>query len=405
MNDPSKVRLHWFRRAGLLALALFCTGVSAAPSAAQNSNGWLLAGNAGSVWMVVGFELGPWNDYLLRELSPDLERLDSGLAGQAKIGWMALDDARLMPEFAATLLNRDLSPVVLSLGRGRSVLSLRDQRTQPGKTGLQFEQSLIMPGLTGALSENNSITVSAILASQRYGSSGLNLTEADYPGNPEYSIFTQPYGRPDIVYGSGLRMALSSQLMDSLALEAAYQSRIDMAKLTTLQGLYGSVAELDIPSRVQLSVEWQASANASLRVGAEQIFYSEVGAFPSRSLPARFTSLLGDSTSPDFAWRNLIVYRIGWHWQLESDLAFEIDYRTRSQPLPTAPVLANALAPELAQNAVLAGLTKSFGTSSSLRLSAAYAPPEFAFGGNVLGVVTDQLDQSVEVQAMLQIGF
>jgi hypothetical protein len=169
--------------------------------------------------------------------------------------------------------------------------------------------------------------------------------------------------------------------------------------------VHGSRAELDIPSRIQLGMRFHATERTSFNLGVSQIFYSEVGAFPSRALPARFNALLGDSTSPQFDWEDLVVYSVGWRWQSDQDFSIHFDYRTRSQPRPSSAALANALAPELAQNAFLAGVSKGLGQRSMLQFSAAYAPPEFAFGGNVLGIVTDKLDQSLEVQAALKMSF
>ena len=54
---------------------------------------------------------------------------------------------------------------------------------------------------------------------------------------------------------------------------------------------------------------------------------------------------------------------------------------------------------------VLVGLGKGLGDRARIDLSASYAPPEFAFGGNVLGVVSERLDQAVEVAARLNIRF
>ena len=45
------------------------------------------------------------------------------------------------------------------------------------------------------------------------------------------------------------------------------------------------------------------------------------------------------------------------------------------------------------------------GDRSRLRLNAAYAPAEYAFGGSVLGVTTDELDQRLEVEAMWTLSF
>ena len=188
-------------------------------------------------------------------------------------------------------------------------------------------------------------------------------------------------------------------------LEAAFQSRIGMSELASLRGVHGSQAEFDIPSRIQVGLQFNATSRASFNLDVSQINYSEVGAFPSRALPARFTALLGDSTSPRFEWNDLLVYSVGWQWQNRDDLSIYLDYRTRSQPKPSAAALSSALAPELAQNAVLAGLRKGLGERARFEFNAAYAPPEFAFGGNVLGVVSDKLDQEFEVQATWRMDF
>jgi len=178
-----------------------------------------------------------------------------------------------------------------------------------------------------------------------------------------------------------------------------------MDELSSVRGVHGHSADLDIPSRLRMGLDMRAGEHTLFTVAVSQVFYSEVGAFPSRSLPARFNALLGDSSSPRFEWNDLTVYTVGMRWQHESDLEFKLDFHTRSQPTPTSPSLMAALDDELAQHSVLVGLGKGLGDRARLDLSASYAPPEFAFGGNVLGVVSERLDQAVEVAARLNIRF
>ncbi|AKS42391.1 hypothetical protein [Wenzhouxiangella marina] len=346
---------------------------------------------------------GPWSDYLLHRITPDLERLSEQAV--PRTGWLRMDDTLIAPDFASALLSPGEPMMMFTLDRGRSELTMGPQGRHLGTQGISFQQSLLMPGLTSEINPSTSVTVSAVLASQRYGNSGLNLMESDNAVVAENAVFSRPFGAPEVAHGAGLRLGLMSDIGTQWTFEAAFQSRIDMAEFATLRGLYGTVAELDIPSRLQAGMQFHATSRSSLRFGIEQIFYGEVGAFPSRALPARFTALLGDSTSPRFAWDDLVVYSLGWQWTNGHDLAFYIDYQTRTQPKPTASVLADALEPELADNALLAGLSKGLGRYASLRLSASYAPPEFAFGGNVLGIVSDRLDQDIEVQAMVEFDF
>jgi hypothetical protein len=351
------------------------------------------------------FADGQWDDQIIHRITP--LGLRSTVTATPSRGWLAVDEDLIAPDFASALTAPNRVPVMLRLQQQSTSLALAPT---PGRRGLSspgnsFQQSLLMPGLTSSLNDSNDLTISAVLASQSYGTSMLNLVEATNASVAEYSAFNQPFGQPEVSHGAGLRVGLLSRLSHQWTFDAAAQSRIDMNDFSNIRGLYGTTAELDIPSRIQAGVQFHATARSSLRFGIEQILYSEVGAFPSRALPARFTALLGDSTSPRFEWDDLTVYSLGWQWSNGHDLIFHIDYQTRTQPLPTAPVLSNALSPELADDAILAGVTKALGYNSTLRLSASYAPPEFAFGGNVLGVVSDRLDQDVEVQALVQFYF
>lgn len=359
---------------------------------------------AGLAWYMTGFELGPWEQYLLQEMTPDLERLVPRKL--PRVSWLQFDDADILPDFALPLIHsHDSTPLALSFRQSRAGLLVDDSLSRVLRESRRFEQSLVMPGLTHRVSDSSALTVSAVLASQRYGVADMNLDAVDRPLDVYDPYLWFDPARTEVSHGTGLRFALSSELTTGVRLEAAFQSRIRMDEFATMRGIHGASAELDIPPRAQVGLQFHTTSRSWLNLGVSQIFYSEVGAFPSRSLPARFTALLGDRNSPHFAWHDLTVYSMGWRWQAGDDVELFVDYRTRTQPKPTAPTLAAALDSELASNALLAGVSKSVGSRSRLHFNAAYAPPEFAFGGNLLGVVSEKLDQELEVQAMLSFDF
>jgi hypothetical protein len=359
---------------------------------------------AGLAWFLIGFELGPWEEYLIHELTPNLDRLK--MVDEPRVSWLELDGQLVVPDFARSMIASESSRLEISLRRAQSPIPFSDFSglRHTSREGYRFEQSLVMPGITHRVSDQSAFTVSAILASQRFGASGMNLRESDGRIGSSDGWLAYDPAQMEVSHGAGLRFALSSEMIEGVKFEAAFQSRIDMSEFATVRGVHGAHAELDIPPRLQLGLQLSATDRSWLNVGVSQIFYSEIGAFPSRSLPARFTALLGDSGSPNFAWDDLVVYNLGWHWRHESDLELYFDYRTRSQPSPTAPSLASALNSELAQNSMLMGVSKGLG-NSRVHLNAAYAPPEFAFGGNVLGVVSDKLDQDLEFQALWNLTF
>jgi hypothetical protein len=59
---------------------------------------------------------------------------------------------------------------------------------------------------------------------------------------------------------------------------------------------------------------------------------------------------------------------------------WSLHYSTREQPLPTSPLLQSALEPYLSTHDVEFSFGHAFGSNSSLRLAATYAPTEFVLG-------------------------
>jgi hypothetical protein len=353
------------------------------------------------VWYLAGFELGPWEAYLARKLTPEMARMDR--VDVPDISWLRIDRDIVLPDFARSLVGTT-EPTRLSFLNARVIQSVQ-WGNLPGmaahQAGPGFERALLLSGLTGRVSEQNRVSISAVLASQQFSHSMLDVSEYDGHFRPvDFSVANR-----ELSHGAGLQLGLVSDLMPRLQMNATFQSRINMDELATIQGVHGHAADLDIPSRLRMGLDMQASARTVFTVAVAQVFYSDVGAFPSRALPARFNALLGDSSSPRFEWSDLTVYSVGMRWQHDEDLQFRVDFHTRSQPEPTAPSLLAALDDELAQHSVLMGVGKRLGESARLDLTASYAPAEFAFGGNVLGLVSERLDQAVEVAARLNVRF
>jgi long-chain fatty acid transport protein len=154
-----------------------------------------------------------------------------------------------------------------------------------------------------------------------------------------------------------------------------------------------------------VGLAFKASERSWLNVAVERVMYSGINAFPSRFLPNRFLSLLGDSTSPSFDWQDLTVYSVGYTWSDGADNQWHIDLSTRTQPSPSSQILKNAIQGDLASSALVVGYSRSTGERSRLNFNAAYAPSEYAFGGSVLGVTTEDLNQRFEFEALWTMSF
>jgi len=387
------------RRPFIVVIVLLALGTGV-ESRAGVGNAQLMLPSA-MAWYLAGFEFGPWEAYLAGRLTPELESVPP--AELPRIDWLKIDQDIVLPDFARPLVGKSelsgLSLVTSRLSRSFRFGGFPDAGPQSAAPG--FQRSVLLSGIAGQVDSSSSVRVSAVLASQQFSHSMLDL--AEYTG--DYRPVDFFAANRELSQGAGLQLGFASELVPRVMMNATFQSRINMDELATVRGVHGQSADLDIPSRISMGLDMHTSEHTLITFAISQVFYSGVGAFPSRSLPARFNALLGDSSSPRFEWSDLTVYSVGMRWRHESDLEFKVDFHTRSQPSPTSPSLVAALEDELAQHSVLVELGKGIGERTRLGLTASYAPPEFAFGGNVLGVVSDRLDQAVEVAARLNFRF
>jgi hypothetical protein len=385
----------------LLTALLLVAGLIPALSAARVSGlpmtGFSAGGTGLTPFYVLGFELGPWQDYLARELTPDY-LLDPG-SEPLHVSWLSGHSTVILPLFAKQLLGEPETFLKLEVDWQYSdelAINSFDPVMSSSSTGL--ERRLVSPGLLHQLNDHQMIGVSAVFVTQSFGVSrlGMQSYEQSLPINLRSAVY-DPYHETG--YGAGVNLALRSEITDGVTLDAGYQSRIDMNEFANYRGVYSQPADLDIPARARLGLAFQASDKSWLNVSVERVLYSEVGAFASNNLPGRFLSLLGDSTSPSFSWDDLTVYSVGWAWADNKGTSWHIDFSSRSQPSPSSRILSQAIDADLAQNAMTIGYSRRMSMSSRFNVNAAYAPAEYAFGGNVLGVTTDQLSQDFELEA------
>lgn len=386
----------WFL-AALLVVAGMLPTLSAARFTGLPMTGFSAGGTGLTPFYVLGFELGPWQDYLARELTPDF-MLDPFLE-PIHISWINGNSVVILPIFAKQLLGEPETFIKLEVDWQYSnelVMNRFDPVISSGILGL--ERRLISPGLMHRLNDNQLIGVSAVFVTQSYGVSrlGMQSYSQSLPNSLRSSIY-DPY--QETGYGAGVSLALRSEITEGLTLDAGFQSRIDMNEFANFRGVYSQPADLDIPARARLGLAFQATSRSSLNVSVERVLYSEVGAFASSNLPGRFLSLLGDSTSPSFSWDDLTVYSVGWAWADNKGTSWHIDFSSRSQPSPSSRILSQAIDSDLAQNAMTIGYSRRMSMSSRFNVNAAYAPAEYAFGGNVLGITTDDLSQDFELEA------
>lgn len=323
-----------------------------------------------------------WRDYALASLKPDFSWASDGDGPVHAPSLFDRGRGRLTApasHFHGSAV--DSSPFHVAMLSNR--VSETPLYTSSNPTGL-FQDSvpglqryIIAPSLTQRVGNYGSVSVSAIFAYQHLADIGwtpANVTSTDFP-----STTPQALRSSDTSSGAGVRVDYTSSLSDRVSWQFGVQSRVNMDSFASYRGIYAEPGTFDIPASTNLSLGFALTQHMQFDVGVERVMYSQIAPFTSSALPSRFLALLSSSVSPVFAWQDLDVYSIGSTWRDPEFGDLSIRYSTREQPLPTSPLLQQAL-PAISPRNVEVSFAHALGENSTLRLMAAYVPNEYIPG-------------------------
>jgi hypothetical protein len=235
--------------------------------------------------------------------------------------------------------------------------------------------------------------VDAVLATQRFASPTLS------PLGETAGLVAPVGGEQDEQRnGIGIAVNLAGPLGERVGWTLGLRSRIDMDEYQRYRGVYSEPGDLDIPAAAAVGIRTALVAGTEFLVGAEHVFYSEINPLSSYALPNRFLALLGDSTSPNFAWRDLTVYSAAlqgsaaqWNWSVR--------FSTSLQPEPSAGLLQKAIAGVRSDSNWSLGIGRALGRYGDLRLTASYAGAEYVLGSPYVRNVDPTQSEHFEFEA------
>jgi len=216
--------------------------------------------------------------------------------------------------------------------------------------------------------------LTAIVARSRYATPGMGTSP--WQSVEQFSGVRQS-GVQEVSEGGGVQLSLDRALSERLSLNVALQSRLDLDAFKSYRGIYSEAGDFDLPGFARTGIEWAVSDRFALGADVQRVMYSEVETFTAASLPTRFLALLGDGSSPEFAWEDLTVYSaeaallddFGGRWSLR--------YSTQQQPRPTSAVLSRALSDQYSDLNLGFGYRRAVGQAGQFELSASYAPAAY----------------------------
>ncbi len=310
--------------------------------------------------------LNRWHEYALASITPRFSWALPDVGFEAPGVLDSYTGRRASAHFSAgsTPTQISISIETGTVGDTPAALSEGGMRlTGVGAGGLQ--RTMIAPSLARSWGDSGSLRLTGILARQRFASPELGATSAAWNVWPAWA--------GDGSYGAGARIEIGDAFGERLHWAVSWQSRVSMGSYASYRGVLGESGRFDIPASAEFNLSYLLRPGFSVDAGVQRIQYSGITPFTSTSLPRRFLALLGDSTSPVFAWRDLDIYRFGWTWRSRDAGTFDLHYTTRQQPRPTSRLLERALSDGVANGTLAFGWSREFSPNAQVALAARYA--------------------------------
>lgn len=343
-----------------------------------------------------------WRDYARQRIAPAYAWSDVAPAEAPSALTAFLSTGTPAPARSAAALPLDRLGLSVSGDVQRQSMAAPSQLGVLGRSRSPIAGEFMASTIDRQVGEGGRFSVTAILARQRYASAELGLMAWEAPTelNPVNGALPQ-----ETSSGGGLRVGFTDALSPRLSWRLALQSRLNMEPFKSYRGIYSDPGDFDIPARAELGLAFALTPSLQLGIGAERVFYSDTDAFTSAALPTRFLSLLGDGTSPAFAWRDLTVYVAEVSFADSRRGEWSLRYTTRQQPSPTSRLLHAVLETEFTDLNLSAGYSRDMGGLGTLRFAASYAPASYFLGAAPF--VQDNFDggSQMEVEALWTIPF
>lgn len=243
-----------------------------------------------------------------------------------------------------------------------------------GSLGVDLAQLIVAPTLAYKFVDRQAIGIAPLLTYQRFKASGLQAF-AGTPGlsaNPG-AVTNNGY---DSSTGVGVRIGYVAELAPSFSIGLAYATRVKMGKFSRYAGLFAEQGGFDLPENYNAGFKWVAARGLTIGADFQRINYSKVNSVGDQSLvPAQ----LGSNNGPGFGWTNVNVIKLGVDYAASAKWIVRAGYNHCDNPVTSANVTFNILAPGVVQDHLTLGATRQLVRGE---LTLAYM---HAFSGSVSG--------------------
>jgi long-chain fatty acid transport protein len=241
-----------------------------------------------------------------------------------------------------------------------------------GGLGVDLTQLIVAPTVAWRIDPQHSVGLSLAIGYQQFKAFGLQAFESmsSAPG----SVTDRGY---DSATGFGVRVGYLGKLSSSLNLGLAYASKVKMGSFDKYKGLFAGGGDFDIPANYSLGLAWSPTPDWTVAMDYQRILYSGVASVGNASsLP----NPLGAANGPGFGWKDIDVVKLGLAWQASPDLTLRVGYNRGGNPVSSADVSFNILAPGVMTDHYTAGFTWALAPKDELTGALMFAPRQTVTG-------------------------
>jgi long-chain fatty acid transport protein len=194
----------------------------------------------------------------------------------------------------------------------------------------------------------------------------------------------------DTSYGWGFAGGIWWGISDTVSVGLSYQSKLSMSEFDDYADLFAEDGGFDIPSSIKGGISFLATDALRVNIDIEHSAFGEVDSvgnpmlnlFTCPTVPGgtNLESCLGGAAGAGFGWDDMTTYKLGFEWRRDESNTWRFGYSYGEQPVQSADVLFNVLAPGVMEQHITFGLTRKAGNGGEWNFSFMYAPENSVTG-------------------------
>jgi len=240
-----------------------------------------------------------------------------------------------------------------------------------GDAGVDLIQAFLSVGYARRFG-NLSVGVAPVLAIQRFKAKGLGFF-APFSSDPA-NLTNRGY---DWSFGGGVRGGVQWSLTKNVRFGVSAQTPIWMTNFDKYRGLFADQGDFDIPGNFTVGVAVDVMPTLTVMLDYKHIFYSSIASVGNSSqvpLPLGFTN------GPGFGWHDVDIIKIGAEWRASPIWTFRIGYAHNTNPIKSADVTLNILAPGVVTDHFTGGFSYKMTPTSTIDFAATFVPKHSVSG-------------------------